>query len=184
MLTLPTKTSLEINQKTNHLISQVYIMHETGVVLVTRIYNDSCIVGDSQLIGGFISSLVFFFNDISSTCYREDNSGHHLEEIAITCSRVVIVRRDDLLVVTIVPQDSALLRGAKRTRIKKVMSCIYEAFESYKLINSTESASLENYIDYSDGFSSVLDKSLIDAIVEMKKQVRMEKSEIVSLFDG
>ncbi len=64
-------TSLEINQKTNHLISQVYIMHETGVVLVTRIYNDSCIVGDSQLIGGFISSLVLFFNDVSSACYRD-----------------------------------------------------------------------------------------------------------------
>ncbi|MHA2169934.1 MAG: hypothetical protein ACXAB7_08580 [Candidatus Kariarchaeaceae archaeon] len=177
-------TSLEINQKTNHLISQVYIMHETGVVLVSRIYNDSCIVGDSQLIGGFISSLVLFFNDVSSDCYRDGTSGHNLDEIAITCSRLVIERRTDLLVVAIVPQDSALLRGAKRTRIKKVMGSIYDAFESYKLLDTAGSAGLENYIDYSDGFSSVLDKSLIDALDEMRKQLRLEKSEIISLFNG
>ena len=74
--------------------------------------------------------------------------------------------------------------GLQRTRIKKVTRSIYKAFESYKLLNSAGSAGLENYIDYSDGFSSVLDKSLIDALVEMKKQLRLEKSEIVSLFNG
>ncbi|MHA2253396.1 MAG: hypothetical protein ACXAD7_23770 [Candidatus Kariarchaeaceae archaeon] len=84
-------TNLDANtQHTNDLISQIYIMHQTGPLLANRIYNKSCIVGDSQLIGGFISSLVYFFNDISSKCYDKETQGHQLEEISISCSRLSV----------------------------------------------------------------------------------------------
>ncbi|MHA2253397.1 MAG: hypothetical protein ACXAD7_23775 [Candidatus Kariarchaeaceae archaeon] len=63
------------------------------------------------------------------------------------------------------------------------MQNIFDTFDNYKLLASASDPSSENYIDYSGGFASVLDEVVRDTILSMEKHTRIDREEIIDLFE-
>ena len=52
------RDSITLINSISDILSQIYVIRETGIVELARKYNDNCFTGDSQLFGGFLPILM------------------------------------------------------------------------------------------------------------------------------
>lgn len=156
----------------NSYISQVYLLHNTGMVEMARIYSENCVNSDPQLIGGFIAAIFAFLNvsgnDVVKSCPGSHDGKHRLRSINSTCSQWYISQNNDFLSALLIPNTSPLIKNDQIKLIERICNQLLETFILFKNFtmsvvetNSTEDE-IGNTLDYiiKDSLSDFTDRKL------------------------
>lgn len=157
------------NQKTaiSDFITQVYVIHRTGMVILSRKYADSCIESDPQLVGGLVAAIMTVTNSTSSdvkTCIGSDDGKHRLIEFTTTCSRWFIIQEDDFVVTVLVPNVSPLLD--KIDLIGSVSKQILDTYLLFKQFTIQTEETVEESSEEQQELGNTIDNFVSDVIKE------------------
>lgn len=153
-------------QPISKYIKQVYIMHQSGLLLLTRKYADDCIKSESTLIGSLISALLVFTESDSEPglCEESTTGKHHLTEIATTCSRWIINPQKDYIIALLLPNKSRLLK--KRNLVRDGSTQILEMYLLSRKFEADIGKDFEIAPMLDNEFISVIDNIIADLISE------------------
>jgi len=173
-------------QPISKYIKQVYIIHQSGLLLLTRKYATDCIKSESTLIGSLITALLAFAGSDSEpgSCEGNPTGNHQLTEIATTCSRWIINPQKDFVVALLLPNKSRLLK--KKGLIK---NCSTQILEMYLLSRQFEvdigeefeisPTSDHEFILVIDNIIADLISEYLDIVVKISLEGEMEHYTVV-----
>ncbi|MCE7733681.1 MAG: hypothetical protein GPJ54_02310 [Candidatus Heimdallarchaeota archaeon] len=129
------------NLTISNFVTQAYVIHRTGMVILSRKYADSCIDSDPQLIGGLITAILTVTKSTTGTekaCDGSEDGKHRLLEFKTTCSTWILNQEDDFVVSLLLPNSSPLLKKPKVIQnITKQILDTYLLYQQFK-INTEE----------------------------------------------
>ncbi len=165
-------TSINPNPKLiSDSISQVYVIHQTGLVLLSRKYNNSCVSNDPQLIGGFLAALLTFArtsgSEVSKSCQWEEDGMHKLVDIGMSCSRWFIGTEEEYTIALLVPYSSQLILDRKFDVIKKISDRIISTFLIFRMFDINVEEDIRYVKDYSFEFGNAVDTMIIEQLSEV-----------------
>ena len=144
-------------------ISQIFVIQKSGLVSLSRRYNIECFYQPTQLLGGFLGSLLNFLQmeTCNTYCGHSQNGSHSLQMIEMTCNKWFVRTHKDYFIIMMVDKKSPLVDG-NTDILEHLLSNtittldIMEAFQT----------SLPNHVflDYSDEFGNILDNVLYETI--------------------
>ncbi len=151
--------------------TQVYVIHRTGMVILSRKYADSCIESDPQLVGGLIAAILTVSNSTSSdvaSCIGSDDGKHRLIEFTTTCSRWFINQEDDFVVTVLVPNVSPLLN--KIDLIGSVSKQILDTYLLFKQFTIQTEETVEENSEEQKEIGNTIDNIVSDVIEQFSGQ--------------
>ncbi|OLS28214.1 MAG: hypothetical protein HeimC2_08690 [Candidatus Heimdallarchaeota archaeon LC_2] len=156
----------------SEFVTQVYVIHRTGMVILSRKYADSCIESDPQLVGGLIAAIMTVTSSTASnvtSCIGAEDGRHKLLEFTTTCSRWIISEADDFVVTVLVPNTSPLLE--KINLISRVAEQILETYLLYKQFTIQTEETVEDDNDEQIELGNTIDNFVSDVIKEFSGQI-------------
>lgn len=159
------------NLTISNFITQAYVIHRTGMVILSRKYADSCIDSDPQLVGGLITAILTVTKSTTRTekaCEGSEDGIHRLVEFTTTCSKWLINQEDDFVVALLVPNSSPLLSKPKVLQnISKQILDTYLLYNQFKIeTEETVEASDEEQIE----LGNTIDNFVSDVIKQFSGQ--------------
>lgn len=173
----------------SEFISQAYILHRTGLVSLSRIYEDSCISGDPQLIGGFIAAMLTFmkqsYNEAIPNCPGNPDGEHKLLEISTSCSKWYIVAEGEYISALLIPNTSPLQNEADKKLIVSLSENLLNSYLLFEEFNITVEESLEEENGGNeDTFGNTVDNIVADLLTKIKGfNVTFEEKGSLEQFD-
>ena len=142
-------------------LSQIYVIHQTGMVMLSRNYSTSTINSDPQLIGGFLAAILTFAKVTSNDNFANDTGGiediSQIKDIGMTHSRWFIESIDEYTVAILVPNSSPLIQNERYEFIYNLCKQIITTFTIFKTFNIDIDNSIETAQDYSEDFGYTTD---------------------------
>ena len=153
-------------QPISKYIKQVFVMHQSGLLLLSRKYTDDCVKKDSSLVGSLISALLAFTrsDDGSGICSENLIGDHHLTEFSTTCSRWIINPHKEYIITLVVPNISRLLK--KRDLINDCSKQILEMYQLYRNFENDANEEFDLEPPKDDEFIRIIDNIIADLISE------------------
>lgn len=152
-------------------LSQVYVIHQTGLVILSRKYSSGCVSNDPQLIGGFLAALLTFAktsgSEESKACEWEEDRLHKLKDIGMSCSRWFILTEDEYTIAALVPYTSLLLRERKFDIIEKISQQIISTFLIFRMFDMNVDQDIKYVKDYSSDFGNTIDNIVFEQLKEI-----------------
>lgn len=144
----------------------MYIIHQSGLLLLTRRYAEDCIKSESTLVGSLISALIAFTASDSEpgSCEGNPTGTHHLTEVATTCSRWIINPHKDHIIALLLPNKSRFLQ--KKNLVRDGSTQILEMYLLSRKFESDEPRNLEIAPKVDNQFAEVIDNIIADMIFE------------------
>lgn len=144
-------------------VSQLFVIQNSGLVVLSRRYNVECFDQATQLVGGFIGALLNFLqNETSSNVCGESKRGlHNLQMVEMTCSKWFIKTHKDYFIVMMIDKQSPLVNDQPDI-VNHLLSNTTTALD----IMETFQTSLPKHVfmDYSEEFGNILDNVLYETI--------------------
>ncbi len=165
---------IKLPKQTNTIsdtISHVYVIHNSGLVVLSRKYANSCTSVESQLIGGFLTAILLFTKDMSSNsnvkCAWEEDGIHRLTDIGMSCSRFFIKSMGHYSIALLVPNDSPLIKDSAYETIydlnERILST-FILFTTFGLVDNFNT--IDTIKDYSDEFGHTVDNIIFEVLAE------------------
>ena len=148
-------------------VTQVYVIHRTGMVILSRKYADSCIESDPQLVGGLIAAIMTVTNSTASnvtSCVGSKDGRHKLLEFTTTCSKWIISEDDDFVVTVLVPNTSPLLE--KIDLIGRVANQILETYLLFKQFTIQTEETIEDDTEEQIELGNTIDNFVSDVVYQ------------------
>ena len=145
------------NNNFNGYISQVFVIHETGVVFLARRYNPSCFSEETQLIGGFLGALLNFVEvkTHEKNCLVDPTGFHFIQEIKMSCSNWLVRKHDDCFIV-IISERSSIVSQPDQDQLKNEL--LEQTSTTIDIIKSFQEIIHDHiFLDHSDEFGVILD---------------------------
>ncbi|MCE7734077.1 MAG: hypothetical protein GPJ54_04305 [Candidatus Heimdallarchaeota archaeon] len=150
-------------------MAQVYVIHQTGLVILSRKYTSGCVSSDPQLIGGFLAALLTFArvskNEVES-CQWEDDGKHQLKDIGMSCSRWFIKTVEEYTIAVLVQYHSPLLVEQRFDLINTICDQILSTFLIFQMFDVNVEENIGYVKDYSDDFGNTIDNIAFEQIRE------------------
>ncbi len=168
------------------VISQVFVIHKSGVVVLSRIYQESCLSSDPQLIGGILSALITLIQYDTGNgkyCVWEADGKHRLRDIGMSCSRWFIVSHMDFTLAVLVPHSSPLVKLERYDAIQKLNEAILNSFAIFfEFDDSFVDGEIQGIKDYSIEFGNMLDSLIFENLYDnLGIEIKFEKGEFFDL---
>ncbi len=163
-------------------INQIFVVHKSGVVILSRIYQQSCISSDPQLIGGLLSAMLTLVqHDSNDTryCSWEMDGRHRLRDIGMSCSRWFIGTHGDFTIATLVPHSSPLITSNRYDVIQKINQSIIASFTIFLEFGMTDQREKVEIIqDYTIEFGNTLDSLIFENLYDsLGIEIEFEKGQ-------
>ena len=165
------KTGVELVDKqinASDCVGQVYVIHQTGLVMLSRKYTSCCASSDPQLIGGFLAALLTFANNASysnvESCEWEEDGVHKLNDIGMSCSRWFIKTVEDYTVAVLIPNQSPLLQERKFDVVENICEQVISTFLIFQMFDMNVDEHIETIRDYSDEFGNTVDNIVFEVL--------------------
>ncbi|MHA2250998.1 MAG: hypothetical protein ACXAD7_11585 [Candidatus Kariarchaeaceae archaeon] len=170
-------------------VSQVYVIHHTGLVMLTRKYSSGCVSNDPQLIGGFLAALLTFaknsYNVENQSCEWEEDGVHKLTDIGMSCSRWFITSVEEYTIAVLIPNQSPLLQQRKFELIDSICEQTISTFLIFQMFDMNVDQKLENIRDYSDDFGNTVDNIVFESLTDfLGTNLKFEIGGEVEIFDS
>ncbi len=170
-------------------IAQVYVIHQTGLVMLTRKYSSGCVSSDPQLIGGFLAALLTFarnsFNEENQSCEWEEDGMHKLTDIGMSCSRWFIKTVEDYTIAVLIPNQSALLQQGKYELIDNLCEQTISTFLIFQMFDMNVEQNIDHVKDYSEDFGNTVDNIVYEVLSELVgTSIKFETGGEIELFDA
>lgn len=142
-------------------VAQVYVIHHDGFVLLSREYDQNCMSGDPQLIGGFLAAINSFTksSSVNTTCSWDELGRHQLVDIGMSCSRWFIRSSGEYTIALLLNNDSVLIQNQMWGTIGRLASRIFNAFDTFRVFTD---GAIASFLDYSDEFGETVDNILFE----------------------
>ncbi|RMG37330.1 MAG: hypothetical protein D6732_07115 [Methanobacteriota archaeon] len=151
-------------------INQIFVVHKSGIVILSRIYQQSCISSDPQLIGGLLSAMLTLVqHDTNDTryCSWEMDGRHRLKDIGMSCSRWFIGTHGDFTIATLVPYSSPLITSNRYDIIQKINQAIIASFSIFIEFGTDGiNGKVEAIQDYTIEFGNTLDSLIFESLYD------------------
>jgi hypothetical protein len=149
-------------------VAQVYVIHQTGLVMLSRRYSFGCVGTEPQLIGGFLSALLTFannsFNLEGNSCEWETDGIHTLKDIGMSCSRWFVKTIDNYTSAMLIPNQSPLLQNRKFDVIDNMCEQIITSFLIFQMFDINVDQNLAHVKDYSNDFGNTVDNIVYETL--------------------
>lgn len=170
-------------------ISQVYVIHQTGLVLLSRKYSSGCVSNDPQLIGGFLAALLTFArtsgSEASKSCQWEEDGMHKLIDIGMSCSRWFIRTEEEYTIAILVPYTSQLIIERKFDIIQKICEQTITTFMIFRMFDMNVEEDIKYVKDYSDDFGNTIDNIVFEQLREIfGSDVHFETGGEIEVFES
>ncbi|MDH5404824.1 MAG: hypothetical protein OEY49_20140 [Candidatus Heimdallarchaeota archaeon] len=147
-------------------ISHVYVVHKTGLPLLDREYNSTCMKNDPRLIGGFLGAVVLFSKNSYSTSLNEcPRKSHLLTKVETSCSTWVISNIEDYFIATQIPKRSTL--NYIPDLINQINSNILSTFTTFRAF--CDDSRVESFLEYQQEFKEAVDIIVAESLSEMQR---------------
>jgi len=155
---------------TTDQIAYIYVIHNTGITLVNRMYSPLCKNEDPQLIGGFIGALMTFaketYQNNSTYC---DVVNHQLVKMESTCTNWIFSNQDEYFVLTQLPKESTL--NYSKDILNRINFNILNTFITFK--EFYDDLGMDTYKDFSYEFRATIDTIVSETLNDAKHNMRM-----------
>ncbi|MDH5401791.1 MAG: hypothetical protein OEZ01_15745 [Candidatus Heimdallarchaeota archaeon] len=152
----------------NELMSQLYVIHNTGAVLLSRSYDKVCVSVDTQLVGGFLAAVQIFVSNLQSNGIDRvecsTTGGHYLQEISLSCSKWFIQSVDEYMIACLVSKDSPLLTENRQKLISDLLSQILSSYLIFVNIAEENKKKPIKLLEYSYEFGIAVDNIVYDSM--------------------
>lgn len=161
-------------------INQIFVVHKSGVVILSRIYQESCISSDPQLIGGLLSALLTLVqhdSNVTRYCSWEMDGKHRLRDIGMSCSRWFIGSHGDYTITSLVPHSSPLITSNRYDIIQKINQSIIASFSIFLEFGTNgKSKDVEAIQDFTAEFGNTLDSLIFESLYDnLGIEIQFEK---------
>ncbi len=150
-------------------LAQVYVIHQTGLVILSRKYTSGCVSNDPQLIGGFLAALLTFArsskNEVESCLWEEDGK-HQLKDIGMSCSRWFIKTIEEYTIAILVQYSSPLLTEQRYELINTICDQVLSTFLIFQMFDVNVEENIGYVKDYSDDFGNTIDNIAFEQLRE------------------
>ena len=159
------------NLTISNFITQAYVIHSTGMVILSRKYADGCIDSDPQLVGGLITAILTVTKSTTGTdvaCVGSNDGKHRLVEFTTTCSKWIINQEEDFVVALLVPNSSPLL--SKPELIQNISKQILDTYLLYKQFTIETEETVDTTDEEQIEISNTIDNFVSDVIKQFSGQ--------------
>jgi hypothetical protein len=144
-------------------ISQLFVIQNSGLVVLSRRYSVECFDQPTQLVGGFVGALLNFMQleTDDNYCGYSKTGSHELQMIEMTCSKWYVRTHKDYFVIMMVHKGSPLINENSEI-LDHLMSNTTTALDIMETFQT--SLSKHVFLDYSEEFGNILDNVLYESI--------------------
>lgn len=179
-------STIQETKSVSDFVEQIYVVHKSGMVMLSRRYAISCVASDSQLIGGFLAALLIFMRNSQSSedqCAWEQDGQHKLKDIGMSCSRWFINGLDDYTVALLIPNDSPLITESKYNLIHDISEKIISSFVLFTTFGLADN--LDSLRDLGGDFGNSVDAMIFESLSDyLEGDVQFEVGGETELFDS